>query len=196
MKILAVYGSNYGQAQAVLQRVTAALEARGHSVTTFKGDAAPANLVVGDFDAAVVAASIRMGKYQPYMLDFVRSRADALNALPTAFVSVNGTREASDAEWQDEAAGFVREFLEQTGLRPRWQASFAGKLQYRSYDLFTRWIMKRITRGRGGPVDTSRDYEYTDWDAVDRFAGEVAHGLGAPVEAAARTAVSVEPAQG
>lgn len=178
MKILAVYGSNYGQAHAVLQRVKDALEARGHHVSAYKGDAVPAGLAVEDFDAAVLAASVRMGKYQPYMLDFAKRNAAALSALPTAFVSVNGTREESEPEWRDEAAGYVRTFLEQTGLEPRWKASFAGKLAYRTYGLVTRFMMKRINGDRGGPTDTSRDYEYTDWDAVDRFAAAVADGLG------------------
>jgi menaquinone-dependent protoporphyrinogen IX oxidase len=31
---------------------------------------------------------------------------------------------------------------------------------------------------RGGhPTDTSQDYDYTDWHAVDRFGGEFARGL-------------------
>jgi len=30
--------------------------------------------------------------------------------------------------------------------------------------------MKRIARKSGGDTDTSRDYEYTDWAAVDDFA--------------------------
>lgn len=177
MKILAVYGSNYGQAGSVVERIARALETRGHSVTVFKGDALPADLAVEDFDAAVLAASIRMGKYQPYMLAFAQRHGAALKDRPTAFVSVNGTQEESVPDWREEAAGYVREFLDKTGLAPRWTATFAGKLQYRSYDLFTRWIMKRITRGRGGPLDTSRDYEYTDWAAVDRFADELASGL-------------------
>jgi menaquinone-dependent protoporphyrinogen oxidase len=177
MKILAVYGSNYGQAESVIRRVAEALEAGGHSVSVFKGDAVPSELAVEDFDAAVLAASVRMGKYQPYILDFARRHSAAFRDRPTAFVSVNGTQDESLPDWREEAAGYVSEFLEKTGWEPRWTASFAGKLQYRSYDLFTRWIMKRITRGRGGPVDTSRDYEYTDWDAVDRFAADVAAGL-------------------
>jgi len=32
--------------------------------------------------------------------------------------------------------------------------------------------MKRIVRKAGGDIDTSRDYEYTDWDDLRRFAGE------------------------
>lgn len=178
MKILAVYGSNYGQARTVVERVTAALEARGHAVSAFKGDAVPGGTSVEDFDAAVIAASVRMGKYQAYMGDFVKRHVEALSSRPSAFISVSGTRPESLPEWNEESRGYVREFLEQTGFQPDWTANFAGKLQYRSYDPITRWIMKGIARRNGGPVDTSRDYEFTDWDAVDRFAAELAEGLG------------------
>ena len=180
MRILAVYGSNYGQAEAVLRRVTGVLEAGGHTVSVFKGDAIPTDLSVQGFDAVVVGASIRMGRYEAYMRDFVQGHRDTLNALPTAFVSVNGTRPESNPEWRAEAEGYVQEFLKQTAWEPRWTASFAGALRYRRYDLVTRWIMKRISRRRGGPTDTSRDYEFTDWDAVDRFAEDLVLALGAP----------------
>jgi len=179
MRVLAVYGSNYGQAEAVLRRVTGVLEARGHAVSVFKGDAIPAHLSLQDFDAIVVAASIRMGRYQAYMRDFVQGHRDALNACPTAFVSVNGTRPESNPEWRAEAEGYVQEFLKETAWEPRWTANFAGALRYRRYDLVTRWTMKRISRGRGGPTDTSRDYEFTDWEAIDRFAEDLARALGA-----------------
>jgi menaquinone-dependent protoporphyrinogen oxidase len=33
--------------------------------------------------------------------------------------------------------------------------------------------MRRIAAKEGGDTDTSRDYEYTDWPAVDRFASNV-----------------------
>jgi menaquinone-dependent protoporphyrinogen oxidase len=32
--------------------------------------------------------------------------------------------------------------------------------------------MKRIARKAGAPTDTSRDYQFTDWAALDRFVGE------------------------
>jgi menaquinone-dependent protoporphyrinogen oxidase len=181
MKILAVYGSNYGQAQAVLGRVTSALEARGHAVSAFKGDAIPADLAVEDFDAVVVAASIRMGRYQTYIRDFLKRHGAALTARPTAFVSVNGTRPESAPEWRAESQGYVQEFLKETGLAPRWTANFAGALRYPRYDFVTRWIMKGISRRRGGPTDTSQEYEYTDWRAVDRFAEDLAGALGGQV---------------
>jgi menaquinone-dependent protoporphyrinogen oxidase len=45
----------------------------------------------------------------------------------------------------------------------------AGALKYTEYDFFRRWMLKRIAKKEGGPVDTSLDHEFTDWDALDAF---------------------------
>jgi menaquinone-dependent protoporphyrinogen oxidase len=45
----------------------------------------------------------------------------------------------------------------------------AGALAYSKYNFFIKLVMKAIARKAGGPTDTSRDYEFTDWPALDRF---------------------------
>jgi menaquinone-dependent protoporphyrinogen oxidase len=45
----------------------------------------------------------------------------------------------------------------------------AGALTYSKYNFFIKLIMKTMARRAGGPTDTSRDYEFTDWAALDRF---------------------------
>jgi menaquinone-dependent protoporphyrinogen IX oxidase len=61
----------------------------------------------------------------------------------------------------------------------RWTATFSGALRHSQYGFVTRLIMKSISGRRAGPTDTTRDYEFTDWDAVDTFANELATGLAA-----------------
>jgi menaquinone-dependent protoporphyrinogen oxidase len=39
--------------------------------------------------------------------------------------------------------------------------------------------MKRIVQKAGGDVDTSRDYEYTDWEDVRRFGTQFVRELDA-----------------
>lgn len=177
MRILAVYGSEYGQAESVVRRVAGALEARGNEVHAFKADAVPAGLVVEDFDATLVGASIIMGHYQKYVKAFVRRHLAALNARPTAFISVSGSSPESVPEWQTAAHGYVATFLKETGWVPRWTGTFAGALRYPRYGLVTRWIMKKLSAKQGGPTDTSREYEFTDWDAVGRFAAQLGDAL-------------------
>jgi menaquinone-dependent protoporphyrinogen oxidase len=55
----------------------------------------------------------------------------------------------------------------------------AGSLAYTQYSFFTRFIMKRIARRQGAPTDTSRDYEFTNWDDVARLAENVARRIAA-----------------
>jgi len=63
---------------------------------------------------------------------------------------------------------------------PQHVANFAGALPYRKYPWPLRLMMRFIVSRAGGDTDTSRDYEYTDWNAVDRFAAEFAGRLSAP----------------
>jgi menaquinone-dependent protoporphyrinogen oxidase len=73
----------------------------------------------------------------------------------------------------------VRQFIEETGWQPARTAVFAGKLAWTQYDFFTRLVMKLITRRKGLiDQDTARDYDYTDYAAVRRFA----EGFAAAVE--------------
>lgn len=181
MKILALYGSRFGQAEAVLRHVARRFETTGNSVTVVSARAIPATMSLGDFDGVVIAASIIMGRHPSYVRRWVRSNASALSRLPGAFISVNGATPESRAEWRKAADDYVARFTEQTGWRPRWTAAFAGALRYSRYDPITRWIMKRISAREGGPTDTARDYEFTDWDAVNRFAEELEAGLTAVV---------------
>jgi menaquinone-dependent protoporphyrinogen oxidase len=177
MKILAVYGSEYGQAEAVLRRVGGMLEESGHAVSVFKGDAVPGGLVLEDFDAVLVAASIIQGKYQRYVREFVRRHLGVLAGRPTAFISVSGSSPESSPEWRAAAVKYAESFLRETGWSPRWTATFAGALRYPRYGLVTRWVMKMISARYGGPTDTSREFEFTDWEAVDRFGAEMAGAL-------------------
>ena len=45
---------------------------------------------------------------------------------------------------------------------------------YSKYNFLVRFFMRRIAQKEGGDTDTSRDYEYTDWEALDRLVDEVA----------------------
>lgn len=177
MKILALYGSRFGQAKAVLGRIVRVLGDAGHSVTVVDAKAPPPGMAVEDYDGVVVAASIIMGRHESYVRRWAKANAAALAELPGAFVSVNGTSPESDREWRAAANRYLAQFLAQTGWRPRWTATFSGALRYSRYGPITRWIMKKIAKKEGGPTDTSRDYEFTDWEAVERFANMLAESF-------------------
>jgi len=123
------------------------------------------------YDAVIVGSSVRYGHHHAQVEALVRANLEAIAARPNAFFSVSlsaggpGARPAT-------ASGYLEEFLRRTGWQPRSVALFAGALRYTRYNPFIRFMMRLIVGAAGGETDTSRDYEYTDWQAVERFAGE------------------------
>jgi menaquinone-dependent protoporphyrinogen oxidase len=64
----------------------------------------------------------------------------------------------------------VNSFLAATGWQPAVTKFVAGALLYTHYNWFLRRVIRRIARKAGGDTDTSRDYDYTDWNDLRAFA--------------------------
>jgi menaquinone-dependent protoporphyrinogen oxidase len=186
--VLIVYGTSHGQTTKIVKRIADRLTAAGHHVVTWKGDALPADSPVSEFEAILVAGSVVLGRHQKYLVDFVRRNLGGLATRPTAFVSVCGALMGEWGPGKDRAREYLTAFQQRTGWTPRMARSVAGGLPYTRYGPITRWIMKLISRGTGRPTDTSRDWEFTDWDAVDRLAEEFGSLLRAPRGSVAKAA--------
>ena len=176
-RILAIYGTMYGHTEKVVRRMAQVWTARGHDVTVYHATALPREVPLNAYDACVVAASVRYGRHQASVRDVVRGWATRLNAMPSAFVSVCGAMGGSSVEGARRAVHYVEGFLRETGWCPSHVISVAGALVYTRYGLFTRWVMRFISKRTGRPTDTRRDYEFTDWDAVEAFAERFAAAL-------------------
>jgi menaquinone-dependent protoporphyrinogen oxidase len=178
--ILMIYGTGYGQTEKIVRRLADRLIADGHRVALWRGDTPSVPPGLAAFDAFLVAGSVVFGRHQRYLADFVRQHRSRLGAAPGAFVSVCGALAGNWKRGPAEAAAYLERFLNETGWRPQLARSFAGGLPYTRYGLVTRWMMKLISRTTGRPTDTSRDWDLTDWDAVDSFAREFAAIVRAP----------------
>ena len=83
------------------------------------------------------------------------------------------------------ARQYIESFVRETGWEPLMTESIAGAMEYTKYSPITRWIIKRISQKEGGPADATRDYEYTNWSQVGRFADRYIGMVTAPEGAAA-----------
>jgi menaquinone-dependent protoporphyrinogen oxidase len=170
-RILIVYGSAYGQTERIAQQIGHILGGAGHEVDLKGGDALSREPHLEQYDGVLVAASVLFGRHQRYIRRFARRNAPQLNAMPSAFVSVCGSASSDPAVTQ----AYVDRFLSATGWwHPTATHSFAGAVAYTRYNPLLRWWMQRISRHKGLPTDTSRDWDLTEWDAVERFARELA----------------------
>lgn len=176
--ILIVYASTHGHTRRIAERIADTMRADGADVALAHADGAPAPT---GYDAVVVGASIHAGHHQREVVTWASRHRTRLAVLPTAFFSVCLTAADDTDEARADTRRYLDEFAEATGWTPTRATTFAGALQYREYDFMTRLIMRLMMRKGHHPTETSRDYDYTDWDAVERFAHECAAATSAGV---------------
>jgi menaquinone-dependent protoporphyrinogen oxidase len=171
-RVLIAYGTNEGQTAKIAEYLADILRGNGCVADPVDLKRSPAPHLE-NYDAVIVGASIHMGKHQRAVRDFVKQNRPALEPLPTAFFSVSLSAHDQKEAARKEVVRCLAEFAQQTGWRAGKVGVFAGALLYTRYGFITRWIMKKIAREKGSPdLDTLRDYVYTDWESVKRFAEE------------------------
>ena len=176
-RILVLYGTTDGHTAKVATALGDTLRATGVDVDLV--DAGTGEPEPQDYAGVIVAASLHAAGYQRVVRRWVRRHAAALRDKPTAFVSVCLGVLQQDPTVRQELAAIRERFFTATEWRPTMTETIAGALLYTKYNWVKRWVMKRIVMKAGGDVDTSRDYEYTNWADVRAFAnrfGNVVRG--------------------
>ena len=178
MRAAVFYATREGQARHVAEHVAASLRAHG-----FETDVIDVRRLYGRVDwaayqTALVVASVHVGHHEREMRRFVERYRDELHNIPAAFLSLTlsqagaqdpgAPREKRDLAHAD-AVKMIDVFAAETGWLPARSLTVAGALAYTKYGFLTKLIMKRIARKAGASTDTSRDHEFTDWQAVDDF---------------------------
>jgi menaquinone-dependent protoporphyrinogen oxidase len=179
-RFLIVYGTTEGHTAKIAARMAAAIRAEGHEVDLRDARDVRKEAPAGEYDGILVGGSVHAGEHQSSLREFVKRNRELLERVPSAFFSVSLAAADADDDARAEIQHLIDRFVAETGWRPARVESIAGALVYTQYNFFIRHMMKIIVR-RGGrtELDTSRDYEFTDWDAVDRFAREFAAGASA-----------------
>jgi menaquinone-dependent protoporphyrinogen oxidase len=175
-RILILYATREGHTARITARIAQLLRESGHEVESCRADGVSGQPDIAAYAAVIVGASIHYGAHPRALRSLLRRHSLVLAARPTAFFSVSLSSGGPGAK-PATAQRYLETFLRQTDWRPTLTASFAGALQYSKYGVFKRQLMRMIVGFAGGDTDMSRDYEYTDWAAVDRFAESFARRL-------------------
>jgi menaquinone-dependent protoporphyrinogen oxidase len=170
--VIVVYASREGQTGKIAKRIATVLQEKGHVAELYDADRPTPGIDLARFDVAFIGAPIHAGGYPRSVVRLVRTERDFLQRVPSAFFSVGLAVASRTSDGRAQTMPLVDAFLRKTGWRPRRVELVAGALPYSKYNRIIRFVMKRIAAKEGGDTDTSRDYEYTDWNGVDRFALE------------------------
>ena len=184
-RFLIVYATSYGQTAKIAGRMADLLMASGEAVTLVNAGNHPRDFRAGEFDGIIIGGSIIGGRHQRGLVRFVRDHRALLNALPSAFFSVSGSAASPLESERAKARQLVNAFLDMTGWHPALTETIGGAMAYTKYNPFLRWVVKRASKAAGGPTDTSRDHEVTDWSQVERFVQAFVQTVPVPAEAPA-----------
>lgn len=179
-RYLIVYGTTEGQTAKIAGAIRSELEKMGHRAEAFDAGELDPSLRLEDYDSVIVGASVHASGFQARVVRWVKANAERVSGLPSAFFSVClGVLQESDRHALAKEHAVVERFFERTGWKPGTWTIFPGALSYSQYNWLIKRVMRRIARQAGGSTDMSRDHEYTDWNEVRKFAGQIGATLAA-----------------
>lgn len=165
------YATTEGQTRRIAERLAERLREQGLDSRPFDVDGDLARAIDwSQVRGAILGASLHAGRYQATAAKFVTRHAERLNGVPSAFVGVSLAAASGDAVEVAAARGLAEGFPPAHGWHAGQVISVAGRLAYTRYNFILRLMMKRIARKHGAPIDTTRDYELTNWDRIDQLA--------------------------
>lgn len=125
-----------------------------------------------EFNKIIIGASIRYGKHNKKVYEFIEKNKELLDSKSNAFFSVNIVARKPQKN-QPDTNPYLIKFLKQISWKPKNLAVFAGKLDYQRYGVFDRQMIRFIMWLTKGPTDPKSVIEFTNWDDVDEFANLV-----------------------
>ena len=166
-KILIIYSTTDGQTRKICQRLQQVIEQQAHQVTVVSIQDEP-RIDVASFDKIVIGASIRYGKHSPQIVNFIEKNRLLLESKPNAFFSVNVVARKPEKS-KPEHNPYLQKFLKRISWKPEELAVIAGKIDYPSYRIIDRFMIRLIMWMTKGPTDPKAVVEFTDWKQVESF---------------------------
>jgi menaquinone-dependent protoporphyrinogen oxidase len=177
-RFLIAYSTTDGHTPRICARLQHVIEGQGHAVIVASLAEAEA-LDLNGFDRIVLGASIRYGKHQPQVAQFIARHQAALERCAGALFSVNIVARKPGKNRPDTNP-YLRKFLRRIAWKPAHLAVFAGKLDYPRYRPFDRFMIRLIMWMTKGPTDPTAVIEFTDWAQVEAFGRALATPASSP----------------
>jgi menaquinone-dependent protoporphyrinogen oxidase len=174
VRILIVYGTTEGHTRDLCHFAAQALHEAGHPTAVEPAAPDPTQPDPAPYDAVFLAASLHVGRYQAPLVAYARAQHEALNAKPSAFISVSFSAAGDNLDDWEGIEQCLAKFAHETLWTPKAVHQAAGAIRYSQYDFFKRLAIKFIAARRGQHTVTSQDYDLTDYEALRRFVVEFA----------------------
>jgi menaquinone-dependent protoporphyrinogen oxidase len=166
-KIGILYSTVDGQTLKICNVIKDILEEKGNTVELYSIENFNNNVKV--FDKFIIGSSIRYGKHNIKIIEFIKKHQKELENTKNAFFSVNLVARKAEKATPETNPYYIK-FLKEINWSPMKSAVFAGKLDYQKYPFTDRLMIQLIMWMTKGPTNSKTKIEYTNWDKVKEFA--------------------------
>jgi menaquinone-dependent protoporphyrinogen oxidase len=165
-RLLIAYGSRCGSTGGVAEAIGQVLSVAGAGVDVRLvgnvNDLSP-------YQAVIVGSAIRMGKWLPEAVEFVKTHQDTLSRVPVAYFAVCLAMKDHTVENRRKALGYLDPVRkEYSQVKPVDIGLFAGAVDYKKLSLAYGLILKV----KGAP-----EGDFRNWEAIRTWAGGVRPAL-------------------
>ncbi|MCI5164911.1 MAG: menaquinone-dependent protoporphyrinogen IX dehydrogenase [Candidatus Electrothrix sp. GM3_4] len=166
-KIIIIYSSTDGHTKKICCRLKQRVEDQNNQVTLISINDEK-TIELNSFDKIVIGASIRYGKHGKKIHEFIKENQQILDSKCNAFFSVNVVARKPEKN-KPETNPYLQKFLNQISWKPNNLAVFAGKIEYKKYNVWDRSMIRLIMWLTKGPTDPKTNIEFTNWSDVESF---------------------------
>jgi len=166
MRNIFIYSTSNGQSLKICNAINKNKESLIIDIDKIK------TVELNKFDQIIIGASVKYGDHNKKIYDFIKNNKIFLETKKTGFFSVNATARKSEKN-KPETNPYVIKFLKKTNWTPDNIGVFAGKIDFPNYNFLEKYIIKVIMWITNGPTDTSKTFEFTDWEDVKKFSDKI-----------------------
>ena len=166
MRNIFIYSTSNGQSLKICNAINKNKESLIIDIDKIK------TVELNKFDQIIIGASVKYGDNKKKIYDFIKNNKILLETKKTGFFSVNATARKSEKN-KPETNPYVIKFLKKTNWTPDNIGVFAGKIDFPNYNFLEKYIIKVIMWITNGPTDTSKTFEFTDWEDVKKFSDKI-----------------------
>ena len=166
MKKIFIYSSSNGQSLKICKALNKNKESLIIDIDMLK------TAKLANFDQIVIGASVKYGDHNKKVYEFVKKNRVLLEKKKTVFFSVNATARKSEKN-TPKTNPYIIKFLKKTNWTPDHIGVFAGMIDFPNYNFIEKYIIKLIMWITNGPTDTSKTFEFTNWEDVKKFSEEI-----------------------
>lgn len=171
MKIAIVFVSPHGQTKKIAQQIKKNIifESQFREQVHLVDLDATESLTFEAMDVFIIGFPVYFGKFPNKITKWVKEHYNELHLKRLVFFTVSLNAANPRPKAQEAENQLLEKFIEEVRLIPNFIALLGGAIYFTKYGFIKKFILKRISQLFGGPTDTAKDHELTNWCDVEEF---------------------------